>query len=205
MPNQDPPTLGDVVRAIGGDDPPQSLRSGIKALASSLARTIGDGVTLPVRAELRKRLVAVAAAARLIEREISDRVILSLLLVDDQRWTEDENATVRGLQDIESRSLLAAAKVPKGKGRQMHYPRRGGAAPMTQCALIISVAWRVARKKWPGMDDGEAKHACEMLWRFASRDGRRQSIEVWRDHLRNAKVFRGKPEAEMILKALTGG
>jgi hypothetical protein len=75
---------------------------------------------------------------------------------------------------------------------------------MTLCALIISVAWLETRKKWPGKDNEEVKDACEMLWRIASGEGRRQSDEVWRDHLSMAKVFRGKPQAEVIHKALTG-
>jgi hypothetical protein len=205
MIDEDPPTLRNLARVIAGNDPPQWLISGIKGLSSSLAHTIRGEAAFPGRPELRKRLKAVAAAAHLIEREVSDPVFLSLLLANDQRWTEDENMTVRGLHDIKSRSLLAIANVPKGKGRQMHYPRPEGVASMTQCALIISVAWYEARKKWPGENLEGAKRACEMLWRVASGDGRRQSIGVWRDHLRKAKVFRGKSEAEMILKALTRG
>jgi hypothetical protein len=150
-------------------------------------------------------LKAVAEAAHLIEREISSSDFLSLLLADDQHWTEDEGATVRGLQDIASRSLLAIANVPKGKGPQMSYPRPKGAAPMTLCALIISVAWLETRKKWPGQNKEEAKDACEMLWRIASGDGRRQSNAVWRDHLRKAAKLGGKPQAKVIHKALTGG
>jgi hypothetical protein len=76
---------------------------------------------------------------------------------------------------------------------------------MTQCALIISVAWCEAQEEWPGKNNENAKRACEMLWRIASGEGRRQSDEVWRDHLREAAEFRGKPEGKVIHKALTGG
>jgi hypothetical protein len=204
MVRQDPPTFEDLARAIAGDDPPQISILGLKRLASSLTVTIRNEAAFPGRQELRKRLKSVAEAADLIEREISDSVFLSLLLGDDQHWTEDENATVRGLQDIASRSLLAIANVPKGKGPQKSYPRPKGAAPMTLCALIISVAWLETRRKWPGQNKEEAKDACEMLWRIASGDGRRQSNAVWRDHLREAAKLRGKPEAKRIHKALTG-
>jgi hypothetical protein len=209
---QDLPTLEDLARAIAGGDPPQILISGLERLASGLAGSIRAQAAFPGRPELRKRLKAVAEAARLIEREISGSIFLSLLLGDDQHWTagdqrwiEDESATVHGLQEIARRAELALSKVPQGKGRRMHYPRPEGITAMTQCALIISVAWCVARKEWPGMNNDNAKRACEMLWRIASRDRRRQSDEVWRDHLREAAEFRGKPQAKVIHKVLTGG
>jgi hypothetical protein len=205
MVHQDPPSLDDLTRAIAGGDPPQILKSGLKRLASGLAVTIRDETEFPGRPDLRKRLKSVAEAAHLIEREISDSVLLSLLLAGDPRWTENESATVRGLQDIAIRADLALSKVPEGKGRHMHYPRPEGITAMTQCALIISVAWCEARKEWPGQNNDNAKRACEMLWRIASGEGPRQSDEVWRDHLREAAEFRGQPQAKTIRQDLTGG
>jgi hypothetical protein len=202
--DQDPPTFWNLARAVGAGDPPQVLVSGLKKLTSGLTGTIRGQAAFPGRQQLRKRLKAIAVAANLIEREISDSVVLSLLLGDDQHWTEDENATVRGVKDIAIRADLALEKVPLGKGRRMHFPRPEGLDAMTLCALIISVAWYEARKRWPGNDNKNAKRACEMLWRIASGEGRRQSNAVWRDHLRNARELRGKPEAMAIQKALKG-
>jgi hypothetical protein len=178
---------------------------GLEGLASGLTGVIREEAAFPGRREQRERLKAVATAARLIEREISDRAFLSLLLASDPHWTGDEGATVRGLQDIARRSLAVLAEVPEGKGRRMHFPRPEGAAPMTLCALIVSVAWLETRKKWPGQDREEAKDACELLWQIASGEGCRESSAVWRDHLREAAKFRDQPEARAIRRDLRGG
>jgi hypothetical protein len=126
-------------------------------------------------------------------------VILSLHLGDEQRWADDENATMRGLSAIASFARCALAKVRIGQGKDKHWARPGGLAAMTECALIVTMTWKKAHHRWPGKDNEKAQCACEALWRVASGDGRRQSVAVWRDHLRDARAYGDKPEGKAIL------
>lgn len=126
-------------------------------------------------------------------------MILSLLLGDDRRWADDENATIRALSEIASLADHASAKVRQGQGKDKHWGRPKGLAAMTLCALIVTMMWNEARRRWPGMANEDAHCACEALWRIARGDGPRQSNEVWRDHLRAARAYRDKPEGKAIL------
>jgi hypothetical protein len=204
MVDENPPTIGGLARAIAGDDPQQISISGLERLASSLARTIRDDEALPGRPKMRKRLEAVAEAARRIENELSDSVFLSLVLAGDRHWTKNEGTAIRALQDIQSHCRTALGNVQKGQGRRKHNPRPEGLAPAALCALIVSVAWQKARQRWPGKDNPKAQHACEMLWRLASGRDPRHSVAVWRDHLRDVRAYQECPEVRTIRRSLTG-
>lgn len=167
----------------------------IRAFAPQLSGVIQ--AEHPRRSALRKRLTALAEAAKLIKAELVDLVILSLILDRDRHWTENEHATMRGVEDIEARAHAALKKVPKGQGRQKHYPRPEGLAPATLCALIVSAT----SQQWPGKDNEKAQCACEILWRAAG-GCRHQSLAMWRDHLRAARAYEAGPETQTIRNAV---
>lgn len=200
MSAQDPPTLDHVASEIAGGKPPDWLTEALPAFVTGLAEAIRSQAKYPGRPSIRNRLAALAKAACLIEKELNDPVILSLLLGDDRRWADDENATMRGLSAIASLANRASKKVRTGQGKDKHWPRLGGLPTMTLCALIVTMMWHEAQHRWPGQDNQKAQRACEGLWRIASGAGRRQSVAVWRDHLRDARAYRDKPEGKAILR-----
>jgi hypothetical protein len=183
---------------IACDGPPDWLIKRLPAFVAGLSGAIHNTKEYPVRAEIRNRLMALAKSARLVERELCDSEILSLLRGDDPCWTDEENAIMQGLASVASLADLAAAKVRKSQGKDKHWARPEGLAPMTQCALIVTIMWNKARGCWPGKDNEQAQCACEALWRIASGGPRRQSVAVWRDHLRDARAYRDKPEGKRI-------
>jgi hypothetical protein len=165
----------------------------IRAFAPQLGSVIRVETDHAGRPAQRKRIAALANAAQLIQRETADGMILSHILNGDLHWTENEHATMRGVEDIEARAHAALKKVPKGQGRHTHYPRPEGLPSTTLCALIVSAT----SQRWPGKDNKEAQSACEALW-CAAGVPRHQSLAVWRDHLGAARAYRDKPEAQTI-------
>jgi hypothetical protein len=151
-------------------------------------------------------LTAIATAARLLERELVDPVMLSLLLHDGSDWIANENQTHVGLSDIVARAEKALKRIPKKQGRAKHYGRDERFQNMDVCALLVTVAWKQTRGKWPGVGNEEAQRACDALWGAAGGNVKRQgggSVVVWRDHLRVAKQHRDSLKARIILRNFT--
>jgi hypothetical protein len=200
MRSSDEPSLEIAIRAIGNSAPPNWLEPGLRQAVAGLAAAFRDSREFPGRAEARKRLIRIAGAARLLVRELHDPAILSLL----EHWADEENVVLEGMQSLKRRSLSEFRTIDRGRGRHKHHPRPTGMAPMCLCALIVSVAWHEARGEWPGQDNENSHAACEAVWRVATAAPRRQSLAVWRDHLRSASSYRKRPEAGAIRQGLLG-
>jgi hypothetical protein len=184
------------------------LSKALLTFIAPLAASIKEEINYPGRPELRKRLAALAKSARLIEQELADPAILSLLLGDDLACITNEWQLDAGLHDIAERADAARGKVPQGQGRHKHYPRPEGLSSREICALIVTVAWKQARNKWPGVKNVKARRACQELWGAAGGNVVRQggrSVEVWRDHMRSAKLHRDGPQANAFREDLIGG
>ncbi len=181
------------------------MLAALPGLVAGLRSLIHGDQAYPGRPELRRRLNAIVTATRLIERELVDPVMLSLLLRNGSDWIVNENETHAGLSDIAERAKNAVERIPKKQGRAKHYGRDECFNNMDVCALIVSVAWERARGNWPAVNNEQAKSACDALWGAAGGDVKRQggaksgtSIAVWRDHLRVAKRHRESVEAGII-------
>lgn len=192
--------------AGGVQPPPDWLLAPLPGYVASLRSHIRADQVYPGRPELRRRLKAITAAAHLLEHELIDPVMLSLLLRDGSDWIVNENQMHAGLSDISARAEGALKPIPKKQGRAKHYSRVERLQNMDVCALIVTVAWKQARGTWPGVDNEQAKRACEALWGAAGGDVKRQgggSIAVWRDHLRVAKRHRESVRARIVLRNFT--
>ena len=192
--------------AGGMDLPPDWLIAALPGLVAGLRSLIRADKAYPRRPELRSRLKAIAAAAPVLERELVDPDMLSLLLRDGSDWIVNENETHAGLSDIAERAKNALERIPKKRGRAKHYGRDERFENMDVCALIVTVAWKQARGKWPAVNNVQAKGACDVLWGAAGGDVKRQggdSIAVWRDHLRVARRHCDSVEARIILRNFT--
>jgi hypothetical protein len=174
-----------VAQIIAGCDPPKELVSTLSIQASSLRNIICKDKDFPGRPELRRRLKEIAEAARLIEAEITDPVILGLLIPAERSRLLHEYELHAGLGDLIERAEAGFKLVPRKQGTN---------GAMDVCAHIVTAAWKAIRGKWPGQDNKQAKLSCETLWGAVGGDvaprGGSSTRATWRDHLREAKKHR---------------
>jgi hypothetical protein len=190
---------------IADGDPPEWLLKPLPGFAGSLRNMIQAERAYPGRPEQRARLVAIRRAARLLERELNNLDLLMLLVPGDGDQIINENETRRGLSDVAIRADAALRQVPSGKGRARHYARRERFQNKDVCALIVTVAWKLARGAWPGVDNEVAKSACDALWNAVGGDIQRrggEGLEVWKKHLTVARAHREGMEAKLIERNL---
>ena len=124
-----------------------------------------------------------------------------------------------GLRDIADRAERVNARNPRKPGRNRLYPKSlTWPTAMELCALMVAIAYRLVRGRWPGKNNTEVHKTCEALWKVAggsrrrglgepreppaSKQGRNSKAEinwgksgsttvvVWRNHLTAAQVYR---------------
>ena len=198
-------SVDEVARRIAGDNPSAWLVEKLPIFISGIGSARIAEIEYPGRPETRKRLKAIAKAARLIHQELQQSLILSLV-VGDQPWTPGENEKMSWLHDIASRAEAAIPEAePVGRPSDKHWPRpsRGPArlAAKAQCALVVAIIWEKMRGTWPGLDNEDAWLACDGLWRAAGGN----SIRDWSDHLEIARNQKAGTYASVILRDPGGG
>jgi hypothetical protein len=193
---------------IAGGNPPERLLRPLATFVTTLRNELRAEKAYPGRPELRKRLQAIAEAARLIQGLHADTDILQLIIGelqrqnrDDQVWVTSEHEMMAGLRDLTALAKAAAKRIPKIQGPKKHYAIEERFPPAVICALVVTVAWNEARGKWPGVNNEDAQRACDALWGAAGGDvvrRGRESLGVWRGHLRNARKYRDGDHARRI-------
>jgi hypothetical protein len=201
-------TDADVARAIAGTDeePPRWLIDRLPDVILGLRSVIKTERDYPGRREMRDRLNALAGAARLVQRELDDPVMLSLLLRGGRDSIPRENDIYLGLEDVAARAEATVEKIPVGRGRNKYHPQPDALSAMDTCALIIGVVWEEARGEWPGVTSEPAHRACDILWGAAGGNVERQgfgSTAVWRDHLEAVRTRRDTTAARSLSLSIT--
>jgi hypothetical protein len=175
----------------------------LRGLTAGLADAIRAERDYPTRTSLERKL-AIARQTRQID-EI-DPLILS--------WLEPglSERTARTSERIRSKASSAISKMRKGSGRDKYYPRPEGLSAATLCALIVSV---LCNWDWPPTQTKDVQDLCARFWAAADgdverrggskeREGKLVTDGFWRDHLREAKKWRDKPEARRLAAIFAG-
>ena len=198
-----------------GEDPPPWLVAALGRARLTLASTIRHERAYPGRKELRQRLEVLAAASEFVRREMLDLDIAMLLRGRDGVLL-NEPETYQGLGDLAERAKRRFVEVPEGQGRHKHFPRSEGATPQQNCALMISVLWEKVHTEAPPNTNANAQEACAKLWEAAGGRVKRRrrkitvpsddaTTDIWRDHLREAKLRVGSEEANFFRWSLVSG
>jgi hypothetical protein len=149
--------------------------------------------------KIRRSLESITKAAAKIQRELADPYIW--LPLRERGDIADHEMRVHDLAVL---AEDAAKGIPRGQGRRKHYDFPF--SPHVGCALIVGTAWSQVNGKWP--DNEDARTACNILWGVAGGDVKRrggEGLDVWREHLRDAKEHRGSTHSKVILLSLTDG
>jgi hypothetical protein len=201
-----------------GENPPPWLVAALGKARSTLASLIRQERAYPGRKELRMRLETLAAVIDFVRREVLNPDMAELLRAGDKALLY-ERETYQGLGDLGERVKRTLLEVPQGQGRHKHFLRSEGATPQQNCALMISILWEEVHSKAPPNTNANAQEACAALWAGASgpvKRGRKiagkwripsdgTSTEVWRDHLREAKLRAESEEAKFLKRSLILG
>jgi hypothetical protein len=162
------------------------------------------------RAELRKRLQAVADGARQIREELEDSAVLSALVSEERAGkgncsAHDVRARLLALEDLFRIAEAAAEKVPEGKGPTRHHG--DGFSAQEMCAYIVRDLWRDALGDYPGSQNLKVWQACERLWEAAGGEVSPKGGEEpsrWRRHLEKAEMPR-RPTCPGDVVVMMGG
>jgi hypothetical protein len=191
------------------EQPPDYLVLAACKARETLTWTIRKEADYPGRAEWRERLERLQSAARELRAALEDFGTHALL------WGADEylfNDVPRYdfLDDLDERMKARLNEIPSRQGRDKFYLRSDGATPQENCALMISCLWERVHSSPPHNTSEEVQMACAALWTASggSTKGRwgatvdRESVAVWRDHLRTAKELASSKEAEFFRRSL---
>ncbi len=209
---------GSIALLIAGQDPPSWLSVAVAKARATLAWTIRKESEYPSRKAMRARLGKLAAAIDTVREAMVDFDLAMLLRAGDNFFL-NENETYHGLGDLAERVRKTLDALPPRKGSDKYFWRSEGATPQQNCALMISILWEEVHSKAPPNTNANAQEACAALWAAASgpvKRGRKiagkwripsdgTSTEVWRDHLREAKLRNESEEAKFLKRSLILG
>jgi len=125
----------------------------------------------PTKAEMKRRLLEIRDAARLLQRALSNPPMREFLEIEGAIRIENVRDLDHTLRTIAERADLAAAspkistaagKGRKGRGKALSA---GAISPKAFCALIISETWAHLRGGYPAPRNQEAAAAADAYWR----------------------------------------
>lgn len=209
---------GSIALLIAGQDPPSWLSAAVAKARATLAWTVGKEREYPSRRVMRARLGKLAASINTVREAMFDFDLATLLRAGDSFFL-NENETYHGLGDLAERVRKTLEALPPRKGSDKYFLRSEGATPRQNCALMISILWEEVHSRAPPNTNANAQEACAALWVAASgpvKRGRKvagkwripsdgTSTEIWRDHLREAKLRAGSQEAKFLKRSLIPG
>jgi hypothetical protein len=190
-------------------DPPDWLILATCKARLTLTCTLRKDGDYPGRAEWRKRLETLKSAAKEVRAALEDFDTHALLWGPNEYLFNDV-PRYDFLDDLDERISARLNDIPSRQGRDKYYPRSDGATPQENCALMISCLWEKVHSTPPHNTSDDAQRACAALWKASggSETGRwgatvdRESVSVWRDHLRTAKELASSKEAEFFRRSL---
>lgn len=194
---------------ICGGAPPDWLVAGFRMLAAGLASSVVGAKEYPGRSKLRKRLLKVSNAARLLMEELEDHIVLGRLWADGD--TLFGHAEHHALERIALRAETAVERIGQSAGAGKSWPNPDGNTIAQTCALAVMIAWKEIHGRWPGTSDARAQGACQSLLLAAGGDGERRGKKepspdgFWRDQLRHARAHVDSSAARSVQKVVTAG
>lgn len=159
------------------DQQPRWLRWSMLDMARRVERyRLADELVLTIRpTEMVKRLDTIVRAARLLDRELQDKVILA--------WLGNYGASASTLTStavfslVATRAADAILRVPSGQGKRHALPFPDTISGRHLCAWVVREAFRQLHNKSPGSRNGPVIEAARHLW--AASGGPDVSDDTW--------------------------
>jgi hypothetical protein len=200
--------IAGIARAIAGTAAPPWLTGAIPRLVDLLHSAIEKEDSYPSRRDLRRRLATLGKAARFIQCALVNQRLLPLLLKGPSDQIANENETYHGLSDIVERTEAALRRPEFSHGGKPKRGRHKVRATFddsldnhTLCALMVGIAWKCARGRWPGQQNPPAHRACTMLWNATGAKWNNTDVS-WRPYLVKARDMKGGRQAAVITRML---
>jgi len=198
------PTFAEVAKLIAPDDTPIWLPAHLEWSAQGVRHDLMFDGCQPTKEQSRARLVALENAARLIEREISNPAMRSLL--DEAVPATRLSVSAWSLRDLASRashSFSSPRIALAGKGK----PGRGGPKfrgiynARTVLAARIVEMWRFFRKEVPGIGNLEAAAAAQAYWLACGgrSNGYGDPLNGWYDYFKIVRDESGSPGLKQLI------
>ena len=191
------PTYEDVARLIK-KDAPLWLNAHLEWWAQGMFADRLKEEAQPTRVKMRKRLVALQAACKLIEQELASTSMREVLAIDLRGRLKDVSnlpSILRGLTDhvefVRTSSGLAQKDGTTKRGRnKARGPNHLSAK--TRCAARIVELWLHFFGRGLGSQSDKAEKAAQMYWLASG--GKMTAPDSWRDEFDRVKAHKDTPE-----------
>jgi hypothetical protein len=205
------PTFAEVARLVAPSETPPWLPAHLEWWAAGVRHDQIADECNPTNVQTRERLAALAAAARLIERELNAPAIRNLLSEDNT--TSRISISSWSLRDLASRAdnefsspLLSSANGETKRGRSK--PKVPGLFnARTLCVARILEMWRFFRKVVPGIGNREAAAAAQAYWLASggSSDGYGDRLNGWHDYFKTVRDNSGTVGLKQLIQSKQRG
>jgi hypothetical protein len=206
------PSFAAVAKLIAPENTPSWLKDYLENWVSSLVLDRDVSAMQPTKATMKRRMVAVAQAAALLDKELADTVTKEFLERAGLVRIENLGGFQRALQTIAERAKLAAGssalsttsgKTKSGQGKAMPPDSY---RPKTFCALVIAEAWRFLHQEYPPPRNRGAAEAAQAYWLAAGCPPAvgwgSDPLNAWRPHFKKARGPEAAAERAECLRHL---
>jgi hypothetical protein len=192
------PTYEEVARLLLREDAPLWLNAHLEWWAQGMFADRLKEETQPTKVLIRKRLFALQAASRLIERELGSTSMREVLAIDPRDPLKD----VSKLPFILGRLTdhVEFVRTSSGLARKDGTTKRGRnkamgphhISPKTRCAARIVELWLHFFGRAPGSQSEKAAKVAQMYWLASG--GKTTALSSWRDEFDRVKAHKDTPE-----------
>jgi hypothetical protein len=189
--NPDTRLVFDAASRIAGTEPaPDWLISVVSQAVLWIRSNHETQDTFPTRSDLRKRLIGVRYAAKMLSELFTDWTIDKQAILSLLEAGGIDQATVSMLAEALPKLSAAATTAPtpkKGKGRHKAFTNPHALTPQDQCAALVAYGWHRVRGELPPHTSEDAHSACKAVFDSAelpSHSHWGDSQTGWLRHLR---------------------
>jgi hypothetical protein len=194
----EPPTYEDVARLLLKKDAPLWLNAHLEWWAQGMFADRLKENSQPTKVQMRKRLFALQAASKLIERELGSTSMREVLAIDPRGPLKDVSKLpfILGrltdhVEFVRTSSGLARKDGTTKRGRNKargpyHFSAKTG------CAARIVELWLHFFGREPGSQSEKPAKAAQMYWLASG--GEMTALSSWRDEFDRVKAHKDTPE-----------